>query len=124
MEISYVTINFQWPDRPVDPDPDQNRLVAGCNIHLQIVTRHLLISAVLATFVLTVMGCGKSGISGHETDSLKPSGGDEENARKLAVGDKAPDFEVEVLGGESLRLSSFLGEANGPTVLLFNRAHW
>ena len=62
--------------------------------------------------------------SGNETDSDKPGGGDEEHARKLAVGDKAPDFEVEVLGGESLRLSSYFGDGNGPTVLLFNRAHW
>ena len=137
-----MTIMFQWPERPPHADYDQICRVPGRDIRLRIVARHLLISTVLATFMLAVVGCEQTGSSvdqigstktklpddqgnsGHETDSNKPSGGEEEDARKLVVGDKAPDFEVEVLGGESLRLSSYFGDASGPTVLLFNRAHW
>lgn len=41
----------------------------------------------------------------------------------LAVGDIAPDFELEALGGASVKLSEFVGNS-GPTILLFDRAHW
>ena len=49
---------------------------------------------------------------------------DVDDVEPLAVGDRAPDFEVEVIGGELLRLSACVGATNNPTVLLFNRAHW
>ena len=97
---------------------------------------HQLTSAMLVTLMLAP-GCTKSGdsintIGTSETvslDDLANSDSDsaqveDEDVGQLAVGDKAPDFEVEVLGGELLRLSSYLGDASGPTVLLFNRAHW
>lgn len=41
----------------------------------------------------------------------------------LKVGDSAPDFEIEALGGEQIRLADFLGQ-DRPTILLFDRAHW
>ncbi len=40
------------------------------------------------------------------------------------VGDQAPDFEVEIRGGQRMRLSDHLASAPGPTILLFSRAHW
>ncbi len=43
---------------------------------------------------------------------------------RLAVGDLAPDFEFEMMGGERLTFSQYRKDANGPTVLLFDRAHW
>ena len=49
---------------------------------------------------------------------------DEQFSKKLALGDRAPDFEVELLGGNRLRLSEHVAGANGPTILLFDRAHW
>ena len=64
---------------------------------------------------------------------IKSTGSDEtidvktrqaDDTRLLAVGAKAPDFEVEALGGETVRLSDYVSQASGPTVLLFDRAHW
>jgi hypothetical protein len=43
---------------------------------------------------------------------------------KLVIGDKAPNFNVEVLGGEVLNFHDFLDEVSGLTLLLFDRAHW
>ncbi len=97
---------------------------------------HQLISTMLFT-LLVAMGCTKSGdsinkIGTPETvsqDDLADSDSDsaqveDEEVGKLAVGDKAPDFEIEVMGGDLLRFSSYLGSSSGPTVLLFDRAHW
>ena len=97
---------------------------------------HQLISAMLVT-LLVVTGCTKSvdsidKIGTPETvslDDLPDSDADaaqveDEVVGKLAVGDKAPDFEIEVMGGDLLRFSSYLGGASGPTILLFDRAHW
>ena len=97
---------------------------------------HQLISTMLFT-LLVAMGCTKSGdsinkIGTPETvslDDLADSDSDsapveDEDVGKLAVGDKAPDFEIEVMGGDLLRFSSYLGGASRPTVLLFDRAHW
>lgn len=44
--------------------------------------------------------------------------------KPLEVGELAPDFAVEALGGKTLRLSEHLALAAGPTIVLFNRAHW
>lgn len=97
---------------------------------------HQLISTMLFT-LLVAMGCTKSGdsinkIGTPETvslDDLADSDSDsaqveDEEVGKLAVGDKAPDFEIEVMGGDLLRFSSYFGGSSGPTVLLFDRAHW
>jgi len=87
--------------------------------------------------LLVAMGCTKSGdsinkIGTPETvslDDLADSDSDsaqveDEDVGKLVVGDKAPDFEIEVMGGDLLRFSSYFGGSSGPTVLLFDRAHW
>ena len=97
---------------------------------------HQLISTMLFT-LLVAMGCTKSGdsinkIRTSETvslDDLADSDSDsaqveDEDVEKLVVGDKAPDFEIEVMGGDLLRFSSYFGGSSGPTVLLFDRAHW
>ncbi len=97
---------------------------------------HHLISPMLFTLLLAT-GCTKSGdsinkIGTPETvslDDLADSDSDsaqveDEDVGKLAVGDKAPDFEIEVMGGDLLRFSSYFGGSSGPTVLLFDRAHW
>ncbi len=97
---------------------------------------HQLISTMLFT-LLVAMGCTKSGdsinkIGTPETvslDDLADSDSDsaqveDEDVGKLVVGDKAPDFEIEVMGGDLLRFSSYFGGSSGPTVLLFDRAHW
>lgn len=49
---------------------------------------------------------------------------DTDDVSGVAVGRKAPDFDVEILGGETLTLSSLFGDGQPPTVLLFDRAHW
>ncbi len=97
---------------------------------------HQLISTMLFT-LLVATGCTKSGdsinkIRTPETvslDDLADSDSDsaqveDEDVGKLVVGDKAPDFEIEVMGGDLLRFSSYFGGSSGPTVLLFDRAHW
>ena len=42
----------------------------------------------------------------------------------LQIGDDAPDFQIEALGGQSIRLSDFFGDSKAPTILLFDRANW
>ena len=97
---------------------------------------HELISTMLFTLLMAT-GCTTSGDPVNKTgtpetvsqDDLADSDLDsaqveDEDVGKLAVGDKAPDFEIEVMGGDLLRFSSYLGGASGPTVLLFDRAHW
>ena len=42
----------------------------------------------------------------------------------LKVGDRAPDFEVQTLGGGKFKLSDRYTADGKPTVILFNRAHW
>ena len=106
---------------------------------------HQLISTMLFT-LLVAMGCTKSGDSINKIgtpesvslDDLAESDSDsaqvesdsdsaqveDEDVGKLVVGDKAPDFEIEVMGGDLLRFSSYFGGSSGPTVLLFDRAHW
>lgn len=42
----------------------------------------------------------------------------------LKVGDKAPDFELEGLGDEKIKLSERFGEKGRPVILLFSRANW
>ena len=94
---------------------------------------HQLISTMLFT-LLVATGCTKSGdsinkIGTPETvslDDLADSDSDsaqveDEDVGKLVVGDKAPDFEIEVMGGDFLRFSSYFGGSSGPTVLLFDR---
>ena len=58
----------------------------------------------------------------NETTDVKAQQADD--TRLLSVGSKVPDFEVEVLGGETLKLSHYVAESSGPTILLFDRAHW
>lgn len=95
-------------------------------------TRYVLIS-VLAACIPMAIGCGPAGslnkesseatISDDSADSdLKPTEVNE--AESLAVGNQAPDFEIERMGGELLRLSSCIAETKQPTVLLFDRANW
>ena len=97
--------------------------------------RSLLRWTLLTLVSLTAIGCEQSadrtGITEVGTDRSTPqlnenvalSDGQVEFG-KLKVGDTAPDFEIEAMGGEPLTLSSFFGQADRPTVLLFNRAHW
>ena len=47
-----------------------------------------------------------------------------DDPRLLAVGTSAPDFEVEALGGDTVRLTDYVAASSGPTILLFDRAHW
>ena len=42
----------------------------------------------------------------------------------VAVGDAAPDFELESLNDETVTLSQRFGEEGKPVVLLFSRASW
>ena len=102
-------------------------------------TRDTLATTALVTLLLGLIGCGASDTvqtqsdapdttnfehptnSINETDSTGPAN---EVDDVLAVGDKAPDFEIEALGGESLRLSSHCVASKGPIILLFDRAHW
>lgn len=105
--------------------------------------RRLLISSALVAFSLSAPGCEQSESSSNQISSTEtttrgnradseheaepnaePAEVNDAGDGRLAVGDKAPDFEVEVMGGGSLRLSSCFGAANRPTVLLFDRAHW
>lgn len=58
----------------------------------------------------------------NETTSVQAKQADE--SRILSVGSKAPDFEVEALGGETIKLSDYVAASSGPTILLFDRAHW
>ncbi len=82
-------------------------------------TRSALACMLLLTWALVAFGCEAP------EDSAKRTAGDKRpDARGLKVGDQAPDFQVEVSGGESFRLSKHLLQAKGPTVLLFDRAHW
>ena len=46
------------------------------------------------------------------------------DSQQLVAGGKAPDFEVELMGGKQLKFSEHLASSKGPTILLFNRAHW
>ena len=89
----------------------------------------------LAVLVLCI-GCeptGEANPSGQPTanetsdvdapvEDAEASGSSEDE--KLSVGDKAPDFEVELLGGKTQRLSELVSQSDGPTILLFDRAHW
>ena len=59
---------------------------------------------------LCLLGCLLSPVAAQQTS--------------LKVGDKAPDFEVETLGGGKFKLSDQYGADAKPTILLFNRAHW
>ena len=43
---------------------------------------------------------------------------------KIAIGHDAPDFQVELLGSKLLKLSDHVKKCEGPTILLFARAHW
>ena len=49
---------------------------------------------------------------------------DEDQPKAVAVGDEAPDFELQSLGEEKVKLSDRFGEGGHPVVLLFSRAHW
>ena len=42
----------------------------------------------------------------------------------IAIGHDAPDFQVELLGSKLLKLSDHVKKCEGPTILLFARAHW
>ena len=44
------------------------------------------------------------------------------DAKQLAVGDMAPDFEVADESGKPVKLSAYRGKSN--VVLLFSRAYW
>ena len=52
------------------------------------------------------------------------AGEDVRGAARLKVGDQAPDFEIDVLGGKTIKLSDHVGREKDVTVLVFNRAHW
>ena len=100
---------------------------------LQFVLPILLICVVPIACVVPIVGCGQPQELGTEAKAAISRTAEDFNAdeghlpRKdepLAVGQRAPDFEVEVLGGQSLRLHEFLARSEGPTVLLFDRAHW
>ena len=52
------------------------------------------------------------------------NGQENDQSKELAVGDKAPDFEVTTLAGNKWKLSSRFGEDGKPTILLFSRANW
>ncbi len=47
-----------------------------------------------------------------------------ENEGPVAVGEQAPDFDLESLNGKTVKLSDLVGENGKPVVLLFSRAHW
>lgn len=49
---------------------------------------------------------------------------DQQAAKKISVGDRAPDFEIPQLGTDLLKLSEHVRKSEGPTILLFDRAHW
>ena len=42
----------------------------------------------------------------------------------LSVGSQAPDFELETIGDEKVKLSDNFGENGKTTVLAFSRANW
>jgi hypothetical protein len=92
--------------------------------------KYVLISMAL---VLCTAGCENSNESSNESvalvgessrNQIASNSGFVEGIEKLAVGDMAPNFRVEVLGGKFLDFHDFLDEASGPTLLLFDRAHW
>ena len=82
------------------------------------------------------VGCGSPEVSDKSTkpevaqpkspavDEARTNSNENELAMNLAVGDKAPDFEIELMGGEMLKLSEHVLTCGGPTILVFNRAHW
>ena len=48
----------------------------------------------------------------------------QEAAAELAVGDAAPDFELETLDDATVTLSERFGDEGRPVILLFSRANW
>lgn len=98
--------------------------------------RNLFVAVLFSAALLALIGCAKSVESSSQTGAPEQVSLDaaDSDARPmsdaalangpLAVGDKAPDFEIEVLGGDVVTLASFLHASTGPTVVLFNRAHW
>ena len=45
-------------------------------------------------------------------------------AKKLKVGDKAPDFNLDTFDDKKVKLSERFGKKGHPVVLLFSRANW
>lgn len=42
----------------------------------------------------------------------------------LKVGDAAPDFEIQTLESDKMKLSDHFGDDGKPVILLFSRANW
>ena len=95
-----------------------------------------IFNAILFSIVLVSVGCSgpeESKKTNEPEVTKQPSStltipksepDDSEGPKKLAAGDKAPDFEIELMGGEMLKLSDHVKNCGGPTILLFDRAHW
>lgn len=73
--------------------------------------------AMLAICLWAVSGWAGNDLN-YEVGALKPV----DSVLKVAVGDKAPDFELEALAGGTVRLSDFRGKKN--VVLSFVPAAW
>jgi hypothetical protein len=102
----------------------------------KMIVRSQILNAFLFSMMLLSIGCSSpdetkttdkadapNQTSPMVTD-LKTDLDDSEQLKKLAVGDMSPDFEVELMGGEMLKLSDHVKSCSGPTILLFDRAHW
>jgi hypothetical protein len=102
----------------------------------EMIVRSQIFKVVLFSMMLVSIGCGSpdetnttnEADASNQTSStvadVKTDLDDSERLKKLAVGDKAPDVEVELMGGQMLKLSDHVKNSSGPTILLFDRAHW
>ncbi len=76
----------------------------------------LKVSFLLAVVASVVFSIGNTDA---QTDKKQ-----EDDAKKLKVGDKAPDFNLETFDDKKVKLSDRFGKNGHPVVLLFSRANW
>lgn len=68
----------------------------------------------MAAVILSALSMGPGLAQEVDSDTTKP----------VAVGDSAPDFELQGLSEKPVRLADRFGEKGRPVILLFSRANW
>ena len=86
--------------------------------------RRVLTFSLLAMAGIGLMTCATA-IAQEKTEvQNKTEKQDQEKPKPVAVGEKAPDFELETFDDKTVKLSDRFGEKGKPVVLLFSRANW
>ncbi len=82
-----------------------------------------LVAAFALSATLEAQSGNKSG-SSKRGNSKTTSKQTEKKAEGIAVGEKAPDFEVATFEDGTIKLSERFGDDGKPVVLIFSRANW